>query len=80
MSLLRDLGTDESDIGLTEGVPGNGPWLAGRVAVVHLRGRKIGSFGEIDPSISSVFGLRVPVHAGEFDVHALTELLPDPLA
>jgi len=80
LSLLRDLGTDESDIGLTEGVPGNGPWLAGRVAVVHLRGRKIGSFGEIDPSISSVFGLRVPVHAGEFDVHALTELLPDPLA
>jgi phenylalanyl-tRNA synthetase beta subunit len=47
---------------------------------VNIGGREIGSFGEIDPSISSVFGLRVPVHAGEFDVHALTELLPDPLA
>jgi phenylalanyl-tRNA synthetase beta chain len=80
LSLLRDLGSDESEIVLSEGAPGYGPWLAGRVAVVNIGGREIGSFGEIDPSISSVFGLRVPVHAGEFDVHALTELLPDPLA
>ena len=80
LSLLRDLGSSEREIELSEGAPGYGPWLAGRVAVVRIRGREIGSFGEIDPSISSAFGLRVPVHAGEFDVHALTELLPDPLA
>ena len=80
LSLLRDLGSSEREIELSEGAPGYGPWLAGRVAVVRIGGREIGSFGEIDPSISSAFGLRVPVHAGEFDVHALTELLPDPLA
>lgn len=80
LSLLRDLGSSESEIVLSEGAPGYGPWLAGRVAVVKIGEREVGSFGEIDPSISSVFGLRVPVHAGEFDVRALTELLPDPLA
>lgn len=80
LSLLRDLGSDEGEIALFEGAPGYGPWLAGRVAVVKIRGTEIGSFGEIDPSVSSAFGLRVPVHAGEFDVRTLTELLPDPLA
>lgn len=80
LSLLRDLGSDESEITLFEGAPGYGPWLAGRVAVVKIRDTEVGSFGEIDPSVSSAFGLRVPVHAGEFDVRTLTELLPDPLA
>ena len=48
--------------------------------MVKIRDTEVGSFGEIDPSVSSAFGLRVPVHAGEFDVRTLTELLPDPLA
>ena len=79
MSLLRDLGAPDDYVKLIEGVPGQGPWLAGRVAKVAINGQQIGTFGEIDPHVSIKFGLRVPIHAGEFDVQLMMELIPDPV-
>ncbi|GIT41365.1 MAG: hypothetical protein Ct9H300mP10_03750 [Methanobacteriota archaeon] len=37
-------------------------------------GTEIGQFGEIDPAVSHEFGLRSPIHAGEFDVEAVGRL------
>ena len=79
MSLLRDLGTNDDDLGLVEGSPGVGPWIPGRVADVSIKGVYVGTFGEIAPAVSVSYGLRVPIHAGEFDMKALMSLLPDPL-
>ena len=79
MSLLRDLGANENNVKLVEGPPKEGPWLAGRVAKVMIGDIHIGTFGEVDPSVSFKFGLRVPIHAGEFYVNAIFDTLPDPL-
>ena len=79
MSLLRDLGADENNVKLVEGPPKEGPWLAGRVAMVMIGDIHIGTFGEVDPNVSFKFGLRVPIHAGEFYVNRIVDSLPDPL-
>ena len=79
MSLLRDLGADENNVKLVEGPPKEGPWLAGRVAIVMIGDAHIGTFGEVDPNVSFKFGLRVPIHAGEFYVNRIVDSLPDPL-
>ena len=79
MSLLRDLGANENNLTLVEGTPNEGPWLAGRVAKVMIGDIHIGTFGEVDPSVSHKFGLRVPIHAGEFYVNTIVDALPDPL-
>jgi phenylalanyl-tRNA synthetase beta chain len=79
MSLLRDLGANENNLTLVEGAPNEGPWLAGRVAKVMIGDIHIGTFGEVDPSVSHKFGLRVPIHAGEFYVNTIVDALPDPL-
>ena len=40
---------------------------------------EIGQFGEIDPAVSREFGLRSPIQAGEFDIDAISRLIPDPV-
>ena len=56
-----------------------GPWIKGRSAKITLNDVELGQIGEIDPNVSFQFGLRVPIQAGEFDVHALGQVIPDPV-
>jgi len=77
--LLRDLGAPLDEVGFVATAPNMGPWIAGRGASVSVRGQAVGEFGEIDPLVSSAFGLKSPIHAGEFDLLALAELIPDPV-
>ena len=56
-----------------------GPWIPGRGAKMLIGEIELGTFGEIDPEISEIYGLKVPIHAGEFDLRALAEAIPDPL-
>ena len=58
---------------------GEGPWLAGRAAKIEINGIHVGCFGEIDPSISEIFELNVPLNGAEFDVDLLLEVLGDPV-
>lgn len=81
-ALMRDLGAYSREISveyepLTES--DGGPYLAGRGAKVMVAGEWVGCCGEIDPTISELFGLKVPIHCGEFDVDALGRLIPDPI-
>ena len=78
-ALLRDLGANLSEV-VWEALPaGEGPWIVGRGARVLLDGVEIGQFGEVDPAVSSEFGLRVPIQAGDFDIDALGRIIPDPV-
>ena len=43
-----------------------------------IDGIEVGQFGEIDPEVSNKFGLKSPIHAGEFDVERLAAAIPDP--
>ena len=56
-----------------------GPWLAGRAAKLEINGIHVGCFGEIDPVISEVFELNVPLNGAEFDVEELLAILGDPV-
>ena len=81
-ALLRDLGAFSRDCAvdyapLTEA--DGGPYLEGRGAKVMVDGEWVGCCGEIDPAISELFGLKVPIHCGEFVVDALGRLIPDPI-
>ena len=81
-ALLRDLGAFSREIDvsyqpLTES--DGGPYLLGRGAKVMVAGEWVGCCGEIDPRVSEQFGLKVPIHCGEFDVDALGRLIPDPI-
>jgi len=81
-ALMRDLGAYSREISveyepLTES--DGGPYLAGRGAKVMVAGEWVGCCGEIDPAISELFGLKAPIHCGEFDVDALGRLIPDPI-
>ncbi len=78
-ALLRDLGAISEDIDWIPTNPNSGPWITGRGARVIVSGEEVGEIGEIDPSVSSEFGLRVPIHAGEFDIDALRKLIQDPV-
>ena len=76
-AFLRDIGAENVVI---EPLPDNeGPWLAGRSAKVLLDGEWVGCFGEIDPSISQIFELLVPLNGAEFDVEALKSSITDPV-
>ena len=76
-AFLRDIGAENVVI---EPLPDNeGPWLAGRSAKVLLDGDWVGCFGEIDPSISQIFELLVPLNGAEFDVEALKSSITDPV-
>lgn len=58
---------------------GEGPWLAGRGAKIIVHGKWIGCFGEIDPTVSAHFDLRVPLSAAEFDISTLLQVIVDPV-
>ena len=78
-ALVRDLG---GALDLIEYLPmdaGDGPWIVGRGALVIIDGVEVGQFGEIDPGVSNEFGLKSPIHAGEFDVEKLARAIPDPV-
>jgi len=77
-ALTRDLGARE-DISFIPLEDKEGPWIPGRGAKMLIGEIELGTFGEIDPEISEIYGLKVPIHAGEFDLRALAEAIPDPL-
>ena len=63
-----------------EPTPDNkGPWINGRGALVLIDGHEIGEFGEVSPEVMSLFGLRSPMHAGEFDVDMISKRIKDPV-
>lgn len=83
-AIIQDLGASlETDSKLFAEISpikdGEGPWLAGRAAKVEINGIHVGCFGEIDPSVSEIFELNVPLNGAEFDVDLLLEVLGDPV-
>ena len=78
-SLLRDLGADNSSVSFREVMDGSGPWIVGRGAKVFIGDIEIGEFGEVSPDVIQSFGIRTPVHEGEFDVGIISDSISDPL-
>ncbi len=78
-ALIRDLGCEFDNIEFAPLRDGEGPWIFGRGAKILIGGEEVGQFGEVDPHVSSEFGLRSPIQAGEFDVEKLASLIPDPV-
>ena len=78
-SLLRDLGADNSSVSFREVTDGSGPWIVGRGAKVFIGDIEIGEFGEVSPDVIQSFGIRTPIHAGEFDVGIISDSISDPL-
>ena len=58
---------------------GSGPWIVGRGAKVFIGDIEIGEFGEVLPDVIQSFGIRTPIHAGEFDVGIISDSISDPL-
>ena len=73
--LMRDLGCDEWNLEPNE----NGPWLSGRSASIVVNGVIVGECGEIDPTVSEIFDLNVPMSGAQFDLTALSSVLDDPV-
>ena len=44
-----------------------------------IQEKEVGQIGELDPNVSSDFGLRVPIQAGEFDIDAIGLMIQDPV-
>ncbi len=78
-SLLRDLGAPLSSVSFEPVAEGSGPWIDGRGARVLIEGHEIGEFGEVSPDVMSLFSLRSPIHAGEFDIDVISEIVKDPV-
>ena len=78
-SLLRDLGAPTSSISFEPVAEGGGPWIDGRGARVLIEDHEIGEFGEVSPDVMSLFGLRAPIHAGEFDIDVISKIIKDPI-
>jgi phenylalanyl-tRNA synthetase beta chain len=79
-ALLRDLGAFSRELEVTfEPLEDDSAYLAGRGSKVLVEGQWVGCFGEIDPAVSETFGLKVPIHAGEFDVDKIAGIIPDPI-
>ena len=78
-ALLRDIGAEAGDIHFEAIDHRDGPWIGGRGARAMVSDEEIGQFGEIDPAVSHEFGLRSPIQAGEFDIDAISRLIPDPV-
>ena len=77
-SLLRDLGAPTSSISFEPVAEGEGPWIDGRGRVL-IEDHEIGEFGEVSPDVMSLFGLRAPIHAGEFDIDVISKIIKDPI-
>ena len=78
-ALLRDLGADMDEVVFEATGGAQGPWIAGRGARVLISGEELGQFGEIDPAVGYEFGLKSPIHAGEFDIEASGRMIPRPV-
>ena len=72
---MRDLGCNDWE--LKDCV--KGPWLKGRGAEIHVQGKVIGECGEIDPYVSELFELNVPMSGAQIDIQALSEVIADPV-
>lgn len=74
---MRDIGASNYVI---EKLPDDeGPWLSGRAAKIVIDGIHVGCFGEMDPSISERFDLRVPISGAEFSLTNLADTITDPV-
>jgi phenylalanyl-tRNA synthetase beta chain len=78
-ALLRDLGADMDEVVFEATEEAMGPWISGRGARVLISGEELGQFGEIDPAVGYEFGLRSPLHAGEFDIETSGRMIPSPV-
>ena len=72
---MRDLGCANWSLENIE----QGPWLVGRAASIVVEGVVIGECGEIDPHVSEVFELNIPMSGAQIDIEALTTVLEDPV-
>ena len=72
---MRDLGCTDWTLEPIE----SGPWLAGRGANIVILGTVVGECGEIDPNVSEIFELNVPMSGAQLDVSVLTSVLSDPV-
>lgn len=79
-ALMRDLGAGDNNVEFLPTEPGHGPWIAGRGSHIIVKGKNIGEFGEIDPEVSSKFGIKSPIQAGEIDLEVVRSLIPDPVS
>jgi len=78
-AMLRDLGAKQEEIQFEPMEAGMGPWIRGRGSQILVNGKKIGEFGEIDPEVSSRFGIKSPIQAGEIDIEAIRNVIQDPI-
>ena len=78
-SIMRDLGVSIDEILFELIEEYDGPWLFGRGAKIIVQGVEIGQFGEIDPLVSEKYGLKTPIHGGEFDIKEINKVVSDPL-
>lgn len=78
-AILRDLGASIEEVDFEPINPGFGPWITGRGSEILVSGNKIGEFGEIDPEVSRKFGIKSPIQAGEIDIEAIRNIIPDPV-
>jgi len=79
LGIFRDLGANSDMVEFTPTESGYGPWITGRGAQVKYSGHIVGEFGEIAPEVSSSFGIKTPISAGEFDALSLGSLVSDPV-
>jgi len=74
-SLMRDLGISNWSVRDSS----EGPWIEGRGASLLVGETKVGEFGEVDPEVSELFELNVPLNGCEIDITALSSLIDDPV-
>ena len=74
-ALMRDLGVSNWRLRTLV----NGPWLTGRAATIIVGDKIVGQCGEIDPKVSELFELSVPISGAQIDIRALREVLIDPV-
>ncbi|MDA0716355.1 MAG: phenylalanine--tRNA ligase subunit beta [archaeon] len=76
-AFCRDLGI--IDWSLEPLDEGDGPFLFGRSAKWMVRETWVGCIGELDPSVSKSFDLRVPISGADIDIDLLASLIEDPV-
>ena len=74
-ALMRDLGCNEWELKDCD----QGPWLKGRAAEIQVQGKTIGECGEIDPNVSEIFELNVPMSGAQIDIESLSKVISDPV-
>jgi phenylalanyl-tRNA synthetase beta chain len=52
-------------------------WHPGRTAAVSIKGKRIGTIGQIHPRVAKNYGMDVPVFAAQLDFAAILEAKPD---